>query len=180
MKNKTRDLTSIALFIALLVAFDVVSKFIPFLQMPNGGSIDLSVIILLVASYTLGTKKGLVVAFLGMFVTFMFSPPYIISFPQFLFDYVIPVMIIPFAGIVRGKNAIAMMISITCVFVLRILSLVTSGALFWPPEGSVAGGVEAWMFSLAYNLPYSILTFVVVTTCIMLMRKRIERITKGY
>lgn len=180
MKNKTRDLTSIALFIALLVVFDVLSKFIPFLQMPNGGSVDLGVIVLLMASFALGWKKGMIVALLGMIVTFMFSPPYILSIPQFIFDYVIPVMVIPFAAVIKNRKSAMVMISIFAVFVLRIVSLVASGALFWPPEGSVAGGQEAWIFSLAYNLPYSIMTFVVVTGTILILWNRIEKINKVY
>lgn len=166
----------IALFVALVVVFDVLSKFVPFLQMPNGGSIDLSVMVMVVASYILGWKKGAVVALLGLLVTFMFSPPYILTISQFLFDYVFPVMVMGIVSIVDFKNKRNIEIAISLFFLLRILSLVTSGAMFWPPEGSVAGTIEAWIFSLGYNLPYSIATYIVAIIATPLLLNRLRKI----
>ena len=59
MNNKTRDLVYMALYAALFIALDQITLF----RMPQGGSINLSSIALLLASYHFGWKKGALVAY---------------------------------------------------------------------------------------------------------------------
>ena len=70
-KINVKDLCYMALYVALAVVLDYVSALIPFLQMPNGGSINLAVIPVFVASYHLGAKKGVAVGLLWWLVGFM-------------------------------------------------------------------------------------------------------------
>ena len=58
MNNKTRDLVYMALYAALFIALDQITLF----RMPQGGSINLSSVALLLASYHFGWKKGALVA----------------------------------------------------------------------------------------------------------------------
>lgn len=160
---KTRDITVCGIFVALIIVFDFVGKFIPFLQMPNGGSIDLGSIALLVASFSLGWKRGTVIAILAMLVTFMFNPPYIVSLPQFLLDYLLPWLATGTAAIwlslIKGKYSIY--IAVTIAMVLRFLCNLFAGVFFWFPEGEAAGSIGAWIYSLNYNAGYNIATMVV-------------------
>ncbi|MGL5977474.1 MAG: energy-coupled thiamine transporter ThiT [Erysipelotrichaceae bacterium] len=175
MKFKTRDLTYIAAFVALAVVFDLVSKFIPFLQMPNGGSIELSVVAVICASFLLGWKKGVLVAFLAWIVGFMFSTPYIISFPQMMLDYIVPVGILGFAALIpatfNGKRFALPGTFVVCA--LRTISFVLSGVYFWPPEDAVAGSSPAWVYSLSYNLPYSLATMLVALILVPIIINRL-------
>ena len=59
MKNdQIKTIAFMAIYMALYVALKMVGNMIPFLQMPNGGSIELELIPLMIASYHLGWKYG--------------------------------------------------------------------------------------------------------------------------
>ena len=63
MKNSNlsvKDLVTIALYLALFMVVDAFINTLPFLQMPQGGSLGVSTVVLLIASYHLGAKKGLI------------------------------------------------------------------------------------------------------------------------
>ncbi len=98
-KFETRDIVYIAFYCALAVLFDYANQFIPFLQMPNGGSINLAVIPVFIASYHLGATKGIVTGLLWWLIGLTLGlNNYMVSFSQTAFDYIIPAMIIGFAS----------------------------------------------------------------------------------
>ena len=80
-----------ALYVALYVVLKWVGNMIPFLQMPNGGSIELELIAVFIASYHLGWKSGLCVAILSWLITIVLGFPMYFYWPiQILLDYVLP------------------------------------------------------------------------------------------
>ncbi len=72
-KDPIRIMTYMAFYAALYVVLWYVSKLIPFLVMPDGGSIELEYIALFVASYHLGWKNGLGVGALSWLLVFLFG-----------------------------------------------------------------------------------------------------------
>ncbi|NLW15777.1 MAG: hypothetical protein GX038_05955, partial [Erysipelothrix sp.] len=68
--KKTRDLTLMAVYIALYVVLEWATGFIPILSMPQGGKVGISAIPLILASYQLGVRKGLVVIVASLFARF--------------------------------------------------------------------------------------------------------------
>ncbi|NCC55801.1 MAG: hypothetical protein EOM11_10050, partial [Erysipelotrichia bacterium] len=88
MKNfKTKDLVLMAFYIALFIVLDVFINALPVFQMPNGGSLGVSTIALLMASYHLGWQKGLLVSVLSVFLQFITGPMYTPDLIGFLLDY---------------------------------------------------------------------------------------------
>lgn len=174
MKMKTRDIVYIAVFVALAVVFEWVSKMIPFLQMPNGGSIELSVIAIICASFLLGWKSGLVVAYLSWLVSSLFFQPYYLNPMQMVFDYILPIGILGVASAlaITKKGRPVIWSGVLAVLAIKTLSHVLAGALFWPPAGEAAGSMPAIVFSLSYNLPYNVATllFAVILVPIILQR----------
>ena len=55
--NKIRTMAYMALYAALYIVLKYVGNLIPFLDMPNGGSIELELIAVFIASYHLGFVK---------------------------------------------------------------------------------------------------------------------------
>ena len=93
MKNQTRNsiisLVFIALYAAMAIALEQVSKLIPFLQMPQGGSIELGIIPIFMASYHLGFKKGLATSLIWWLLGFLLGGNnWFVSVPQYLLDYI--------------------------------------------------------------------------------------------
>ena len=70
-RNQTKLLAYMALYAALYVVLKTVGNFIPFLQMPNGGSIEIELIAVFIASWHLGWSYGIGVALLSWLITFV-------------------------------------------------------------------------------------------------------------
>ena len=88
MKNlKVLDLVLMAFYLALFCVLDIFVNTLNILQMPNGGSLGVSSIALLMASYHLGWQKGLVVAVASVFFQFVTGPMYTPDLLGFLLDY---------------------------------------------------------------------------------------------
>ena len=80
MKNKKiLDLVYMAMYLALFFVFDWLANVVQLFQMPNGGSLGLGIIPLLMASYHLGWKKGTGVALLAVLLMFLTGKVYIIQ-----------------------------------------------------------------------------------------------------
>ncbi len=170
-KNQTLDLSFMGAYIALAVVLEYVNKLIPFLQMPQGGSINLAVIPVYLASYHLGFKKGLIVGAGWWLVGFIFGEyKYYLNPMQYTLDYFVPMLIVGLASIFPKVGRISNLY--TGVFVsgiIRFLSTLVSGAIYWPPENSVAGSTLAWINSFSYNLYYNLATLIVAIILVPLV-----------
>lgn len=95
MKNKKiRTIAYMALYIALYIVLKFVGNLIPFLKMPNGGSIELELIAVFIASYHLGWLKGLGVAVLSWLITIVLGFTMYFNHPvQIILDYVGPLAV---------------------------------------------------------------------------------------
>lgn len=170
-KSEVLDLSFMAIYIALAVVLDYVSKIIPILQMPQGGNIALSVIPVLIASYHLGWKKALGVGLGWWLVGFLSGGNnWYLNPIQYFLDYVIPMSVIGLASSLFKMGPISNVYTGTvCTGIVRFLSTLLSGVYFWPPEGSVAGSAGAWSYSLGYNFYYNFATLVVALILVPLI-----------
>lgn len=173
---KVKDLVFMAMYIALALVLDYVSELIPFLQMPMGGSINLAVIPVIVASYHMGWKNGALVGLLWWFVGFImfgFNRWYL-NPAQYLLDYIIPAAILGFASIMPKfgmKNNLYT--GIVIVSVLRFACNLLSGVFFYFPEGSAPGSLGAWIYSFNYNIWYNLATMVAAIIIAPILIKRL-------
>lgn len=176
---KTRDLVLIAFYVALTVVLDWINTIIPIIQMPNGGSLELALVALILASYHLGWRKGVIVALLSWFIAFLLGMhTYFLNFAQYQFDYIIPIGVMGLTSIMptfTKNNKINITTSIIFVMVIKYLSHVTSGALFYAvyndlPNGSLAG----WIFSFGYNATYCVPTAICAICLVPILVDRLR------
>ena len=100
MKNdKIRTICFMAFYGALYVVLRLVGNYIPFLKMPNGGSIEIELIALFVASYHLGWLKGLGSAVICLVLTFFTGALYYLNPAQFALDYILPLAVVGMASL---------------------------------------------------------------------------------
>ncbi len=164
--DQIRSMAYMALYAALYVVLWYVGEFIPFLQMPQGGSIEIEVAVLFVASYHLGWKKGLCVAALSWLLQFILGGArWFLNIAQYSLDYFVPLIVMSIASI-YWKGKYRYYVGVSVGMILKYVSTVLSGVYFWPPEDGVAGSAAAWVYSLGYNLWYNAATLVV---CIILV-----------
>lgn len=175
--NKNRKLVFISIYCALALVLDYVKAFIPFLNMPAGGSINIALIPIVVCSFHLGTLEGVVSGLLWWLLSSILGlNPYFISIGQYIVDYIIPSGIVGICSCFYSKkNIFEIEFGIILMMIIRTLSVVVSGAIFWP-EGVASNSVEAWSASLVYNLPYSIGTLIMLLIVIPIVLKSIKKI----
>ncbi len=175
--SKIRLISYMAMFIALYVVLEYAGMFIPFLQMPQGGSIELYWIPVFAASYLLGWQYGTAVAILSWVVSFMLGiPMYFVKPMQIMLDYIIPLIVCGLAPLYwKGKYRYC--IGVTVAMLLKYASQVLSGVYYWPPEDAVAGSGAAWIYSLGYNAWYNLATLAVCIVLVPLLMKRLEKTT---
>ncbi len=181
-KLSVRDLVLMAFYAALALVLDYVSAMIPFLQMPKGGSINLAVIPVFVASYHLGWKKGAVTGILWWLIGFLmglnnwFVDPF-----QYALDYVIPAVICGLAACLPKIGKVSNLYSgVIVMMIFKFLSHVLAGVYYWPPEGAARGSWPAWTYSLGYNLWYNLATLVVALVLVTLLVKKLSTIRNDF
>ncbi|MEF9968760.1 MAG: energy-coupled thiamine transporter ThiT [Longicatena sp.] len=179
MNQKTRKLVFLAFYAALAVVLSYSTKFLP--QMPNGGTLDLPVIAIFVASYHMGWKYGMAAGLLGWLVGITFGlSNYIVSPMQTVLDYIAPVLAIGLASALPkihfGKLTISnVYVGIVVGMFLKYLSHTLAGVFFWFPEGSAAGSMAAWIYSgWTYNLLYNVVTLIAAIIIVPVLLKALR------
>ncbi|MBR0474694.1 MAG: energy-coupled thiamine transporter ThiT [Erysipelotrichaceae bacterium] len=163
MKNsKTRDLVYMALYAAMFVVLDLVTIW----RMPQGGSINLSSIALLLASYHLGWKKGAICGLVAnglLYVTG--SMNFYGSIISLFFDYLFAYTAYGFASLFPNVKYFYSGIVITSL--IRLACSTFSGCVAWE--------TPLWA-SLGYNAEYIIPVMVIDMVVVPLIFEKLKPI----
>lgn len=154
-----------AMYAALFLVLDYATLLIPFLQMPQGGSIGLGTIALLLASYHLGAVKGLIVAMISIPLQQLTSGLWIAGIPGLFLDYIIAFGIYGVACVFPNFGYFYTGIIVTNF--VRFVSHVLSGMICYetPFWGSVV-----------YNGPYMLATCLVGLILVPILHKRLKNV----
>lgn len=166
MNKKTRAIVFIAFYVALALVLDYVSELIPFLKMPEGGSINLAVISIFVASYHLGWKNGAVTGFLWWLVGCIFGQnSWYLNPMQYLLDYIVPMTVCGVASAFPKIGKVSNVFTgLTVTMFFRYACQVLSGVFFYfesAGEGVTMGSLPAWIYSLGYNFGFNFVTLII-------------------
>lgn len=167
MRLRVKDLVFLAMYMAMFVVLDVLINQYQILQMPNGGSLGLSVIPLLMASYHLGWKLGGAGALLSVMLMFITGPMYTPDILGFVLDYVLAFSVYGVACIFPNYGYFYSGVLITNVVRFALHSL----------SGSVVWGLALWP-SMVYNFPYMAATAVVSMIVVPILAIRIKPLKK--
>ena len=165
----------ITIYVAITLVLDFVKEMIPFLNMPQGGSVNIALIPIVLLSFHLGVREGLTAGALWWLISsIMGMNEWFLSVPQYIVDYILPSVVIGAAAIVyRNGKMLEAEAGIFAVMLVRTFLLVLSGVYFWP-DGVAAGSAAAWIASLGYNLPYSIATTIMLMFVIPVLLKTLN------
>ena len=163
MNKNVKDLVFMAMYAALFAVLDVISNsFIPFLKIPNGGSIGISTVVLLVCSYHLGWKKAMISGVVSVLIQFVTGPMYMSNLLGFFLDYLFAFSIYGIASLFPNIGYFYTGVLITNF--LRFVSHTIGGVLVW--ETTLWG-------SIIYNAPYMIATCIVGLILVPLIVQRL-------
>lgn len=158
-----RDLVLMAFYVALFMVLDTFINTLPMLQMPEGGSLGVSTLALLLASYHLGWKKGLAVAIVSVFAQFITGPMYTPTLIGFLLDYLLAFAAYGLASLFPNFGVFYSGVLVTNA--IRFICSTLSGVVVW--ETTLWG-------SITYQATYMIPTFIIGIILIPLMMKVLE------
>lgn len=170
---RTRDVVHIGMYVALFTVLELLSNAVPLFRMPQGGSLSLGSIALLMASYHLGWKLGIITTVVA-FGVMMVLPGDVIHFLnvlQFLCDYLFAygayALAIIFKDLTIGN--ISMPIGVVVTNFIRFMFHNIAGWAFFSEfyPGKVLWGV------MGYNASYMIPTTIVSFLVILVMKERL-------
>ena len=170
-KQNVFNITFTAMMIALSVVFEYLTKVIPFLTMPNGGGISLSMLPIAIAAVTCGWQYGLACgAIYGILNCFLIDG-YQFNLVSFILDY-----IVAFAGIsviavfnkqIRAGKKMYFIYGFLIGLLIRLIASGFSGVInagVWGYDEAFLEGVFGagkgsmiylYIYSfIFYNLPY--------------------------
>ena len=165
-KSKTYDLVLIAMYSSMFIVVDYLSN-ITIPGMINGGSFGLSTIILLLASYQLGWKKGVTIALITIPLGWMVSGQiYVVGIQGLFLDYIIPFTAYGFASVFINYKWFYSGVLISNI--IRFISHTIAGIVLWQ--------TPLWA-SMQYQAVYMIPTTIVGLIMVPILIKTLKRIT---
>ncbi len=165
--KKTHLLTEIAAGVALAV----VCSFIKVWEMPQGGSIALTMVPILLIAFRRGAVAGMTVGAIYGAISMMIAG--VIYHPASIFlDYILAFGLIGVAGFFRKDLKAIIFGTIAGVGCRFISSLISGAVLFgsYAPEGQ-----NPWIYSLIYQSTYMIPELLICIAVIILLYTKAKR-----
>jgi thiamine transporter len=154
-----------ALYCALFIVFDRLSDTLNLFKMASGGKLNFGPIALLVCSYHLGWKNGLIVSVTSVFLQLIIGSVTWYGIWSFLLDYLIAYSAYGLASLFPNYKYLYSGVLITSL--IRLLSSTLAGTLVWQ--------TPLWG-SLTYNASYMIPTTVCVIILVPLLCERLKKV----
>ncbi len=161
----TRTMTYMALFAALQIVLEWLTKFTP--SMPQGGNIAFSLVAIFLCSYIMGWGYGVILGIVCTGLHFALGMALFYGPLSVIFDYVLPMIIVGLAGIIpllkigKGEFPLGIVIAI----ILKTISHLISG---WYAFNTPL------VANLAYNTPYNLATMIACIVLFMLLYPRLK------
>lgn len=190
-RTKTLFLVEVAIFTAIAYLLDLVSEFFgAFLSFwPQGGSISIEMVPIILMAFRWGIKGGLLTGFLFGSIQLISGFASIYYLLQILFDYSLAFAVVGFAGLLKkpvqyalqnqrkgqilGYTIIGSVVGGLLRYFIHFISGVTFFAQYAPPDQPI------WLYSILYNggymIPSIVLTAIVVYLLLITSPKQMMR-----
>lgn len=149
------QLTEIALVTGLATLLDK----LPLFTLPQGGSITLAMLPILLLAFRRGKKAGLTAGLLTGCLQLVLGA-YILNPFQVILDYLLAYTVLGIAGCNQTRTSLQISLATLLATSLRLICHVLAGIIFYgqfAPEG-----IPVWLYALIYNasflLPASVIT----------------------
>ncbi|BED92775.1 MAG: energy-coupled thiamine transporter ThiT [Candidatus Paraimprobicoccus trichonymphae] len=153
---------------SLIISLAVILSKICVFKLPNGGSVNLSMIPIVLCSLLFGNKlgilSGLIYSVIKIVLNINLLPIVNIYkyFTIFILDYIFPYIVLGFTNMINKKTN-NIKLSVFIVIFLRFLSHFTSGIVIWSEYiENLNSNVDILVYSLIYNCSYLIPEAIIV------------------
>ncbi|MBJ8349172.1 energy-coupled thiamine transporter ThiT [Streptococcus zalophi] len=168
---KLSVLTEIAIMAALAIILDKIVLF----QMPQGGSVSLTMLPIFILAFRRGLTAAVTGGLLVGFIQLFFGG-YYLSVPQVLLDYILSYGGVGLAGLFyhqfkTSKNQQMFLLSLGILIgsLARLLSNVLAGIVFW--SDYAPKGTPVWIYSLTYNASYLVPSAIIALVLLIILLK---------
>ena len=179
--NNTSKTTRALVEGALMVAAAEALGFIKLWHMPEGGSVSLMMLPIVLFALRWGLGKGLLAGLALGIVDFMLGGGIAIGWQSILGDYVIACTLIGLAGVGHGKKSaagVALGAALGCLG--RFAAVWVTGATLWGEYMYDIYGLpmnNEWVYSALYNIPV-LISGVLTTIIAVALIKPMQRLPK--
>lgn len=165
----TKTMAYMAIFAALQLVLEWVTQFTP--QMPNGGNISFSLVVIFLCSYLMGWGYGVIVSLVCVGLHFVLGFAIFYGPASLFFDYIIPMALVGLTGIIPlwKKKGIMIPVGIVIVMIFKTICHLLSGWF------AFATPLPA---NIAYNLPYNGATLVACVILFVILYPRLKNSIK--
>lgn len=166
---------------AVMVAAAEVLGYIKLWHMPEGGSISLMMLPIVVYALRRGLKNGLLSGLALGIIDFILGGGIAIGWQSILGDYVIACTVIGLAGVGKGRGISGYILGAALGCLGRFVSVWVTGATLWGIYMYDIYGLpmdNEWVYSFLYNLPV-LISGVLTVIVALLLKKPLERLPKA-
>ena len=169
--NKSHNAVRAMVEGAIFVAIAEILGYIKLWHMPEGGSISLMMLPIVIYALRWGLGQGLLAGLALGILDFMLSGGFAIGWQSILGDYVIALTLLGLAGIGHKKGFPGIILGSVLGCLGRFLSVWVTGAALW---GEYMYGIyglpmnNEFVYSFLYNLPVLISGVITVVICVVL------------
>lgn len=174
--RKTRALVEGALMVAAAEALGYLKLW----HMPEGGSISLMMLPIVLYALRWGLRSGLLAGLALGVIDFMLGGGIGIGWQSILGDYVIACTLIGLAGVGHGKGTAGKLIGAALGCLGRFAAVWVTGATLWGEYMYNIYGLpmnNEWVYSFLYNLPV-LISGVLTVLCAMLLQKTMDKLPR--
>lgn len=169
--NAVRSMVEGALFVALA---EILGNF-KLWHMPEGGSVSLMMVPIVIYALRWGLNRGLLAGLAFGVLDFMLGGGIAIGWQSILGDYVIALTVLGLAGVGHRKGLGGIIFGSLLAGVARFVVVWFTGATLWGEYMHDLYGfhmTNVWIYSFLYNLPALVMTALTVIVCVALYNIR--------
>ena len=177
-RTKTRALTEGAILVALATAL----SYVKFFELPNGGSVCIGMVPILIYCIRWGWKDGFLATFAMGLLQLIFDGAYAWGPWSMLLDYLLAYGVLGVAGFFwKRKSGLftGTVVACICRFIIHFISGITIYAIVAPTELFNMTFTSPWMYSLAYNGSYMAIDMALCLVVFGLLYKPLKRYFLG-
>ena len=159
---------------AICVAMSVVLSYVKLDVGPSGGSINATMIPLILFSIRWGAGWGVLTSLVCGTLKYFIGEGLVISWISIIFDYSVAYAMVGLAGVLKRKANLAWLaalIGCVCRFVVHYISGVTVYAQWMPEEFLGMTMTSTWFYSALYNFFYMIPSTIIAVVAVLALSK---------
>ena len=167
---------------AMLIGAAQVLSMLKLYEMPNGGSVTLGMLPILVFAVRWGLGRGLLAGFTFGLLQMFFDGAYALGWQSMLLDYLVAFTPLGLAGLFRGRASsiyLGTVVGSAARFLVHYVVGATIWAEYMPEEFFGMTMTTPWFYSMLYNGCYMLLDMILCLVAFWLLLGPMERYLLG-